>query len=121
MSFIKEPSEELIMLVLALVVFPSDTDPQLFHSEPSQSLQQEEGVLLSTVLCSSIARDPFSSSTSSCASCTDGPHMYPNVGVGENGRGKEGDISPKVLRIKTHNHQVSFLISYTVCKMHNTV
>lgn len=55
MSFIKEPSEELMMLVLALVVFPSDTDPQPFHSEPSQSLQQEEGVVLSDVLCSPIA------------------------------------------------------------------
>lgn len=51
-SFMNDPSEELMMLVRALGMFPSETEPQPFHSEPSHSLQQDEGVLLRAVLLS---------------------------------------------------------------------
>lgn len=45
-SFMKEPSDELMKLLRVLfAMFPSDTEPQPFHSEPSHSLQSDEGVL----------------------------------------------------------------------------
>lgn len=49
-SFMNEQSEELMILVRALVTLLSDTEPQPFHNEPSHSLQQDEGVLLSVAL-----------------------------------------------------------------------
>lgn len=41
--------------------------------------------------------------------------MYPNVGVGENGRDKEGDFSLRVLKIKTHKHKESYFSFHTHC------
>lgn len=49
-SFMNEQSEELMILVRALAMLLSDTEPQPFHNEPSHSLQQEEGVLLRVAL-----------------------------------------------------------------------
>lgn len=90
-SFMNEQSEELMMLVRALVTLLSDTEPHPFHSEPSHSLQQEEGVLLSVAFLSPIGRESCSSSTSPISRSA-GPQMYPNVGVGEKGRDMDGEL-----------------------------
>lgn len=88
-SFMNEQSEELMMLVRALVTLLSDTEPHPFHSEPSHSLQPEEGVLLSVAFLSPIGRE---SSSTSPISRSAGPQMYPNVGVGEKGRDMDGEL-----------------------------
>lgn len=110
-SFMKDPSEELIRLARALGAFPSEMEPQPFHREPSHSLQQDEGVgqRRGVPPRGRSCRDPGTSRSSARSSASRsegiGPQMYPKVGVGENGCGREGGLSDRTLLRNTRERE----------------